>query len=192
MLNISFAISISRCLRSTDMLGNFNLINRENTPFSVKDILNLSEDTFLNYSSLDKMFMDTIGINCNGFLHCQQEPLRWDVGNIDMTDIYDSPEAYVQDNEYKNTQLSPPSPSSSVTPVESSSSSTSGVSVPIPYCSSPPATSSVNPSNKSECSTKVNTDSFNLQKWPTSKPTNLCNKLDGAIVQSVASASNSK
>lgn len=161
MVNSQKAILISEYLLSTDMLANFNAISRSNTPFSVKDILNLSEDTFFNYPTLDKMFMDAISVNCNGFLHHQHESHHWDMGNGEVTDIYESPETYSLENDYKNLNSSSPSPTTPVIHVESNSSSTCCTTAPIQYCTSPTVACPVYPSLKPETSLTVRIGGFN-------------------------------
>lgn len=188
MVNIKKRVLILHSFIFADMLANFNAVSRSNTPFSVKDILNLPEDTFLNYSTLDKMFMDALNINCNAYLHNSPDSQRWDVGNNETTNIYQTSESYSQDNEYKNLQRSSPPPSASVPQVQGNSSSICSPSIPVPFCSSPDATSSIYTSIKSENSLKLARNAFNnAPEWPTNRVSE-----EGASDQSDAPTSNSK
>ncbi|GFT35259.1 homeobox protein Nkx-2.3 [Nephila pilipes] len=63
----------------SDMLANGQSTNRSGISFSVKEILNLSDDSyFLNNSNFDKMLLDAIHLNCNNNLNWQQESSSWE------------------------------------------------------------------------------------------------------------------
>lgn len=154
----------------TDMLASFNAVTRSNTPFSVKDILNLPEDTFFSYSSLDKMFMDALNINCNGYMHSIPDSQRWNIVNNETTNLYQTSESYTQESDFKNLEPSSPTTTSSVTQAHNSSSSVCGTVVPVPFCPSPEATSSIYTSIKSENNLKLETDAFNnITDWSISR-----------------------
>lgn len=188
MVNIKQKALIPHSFIFADMLANFNVVSRSNTPFSVKDILNLPKDTFFNYSTLDKMFMDALNINCNDYLHNSPDSQRWDICNNETTNIYQTSESYSQDNEYKNLQRSSPSPSASVPQVQANSPSICSPSIPVLFCSSPDTTNSIYTSIKTENSLKLARNSFNnVPEWQTNKVSE-----EGASDQSDAPTSNSK
>lgn len=63
------------------MLANGQSTNRPGISFSVKEILNLSDDSyFLNNSNFDKMLLDAIHLNCNNNLNWQQE--SWEAEKV--------------------------------------------------------------------------------------------------------------
>lgn len=86
------------------MLANYNTVSsRSNTPFTVKDILNLPDGPLLNFINIEKMFSESLDVNYNESLHYQEDSHRWDITNSEMPLMCDeTPEPYAQENECRN------------------------------------------------------------------------------------------
>lgn len=172
------------------MLPNFNPVSRSNTPFSVKDILNLSGDTFFPNPSLDKIFMDTGNLNCNNIIPNSEESYRWGSSNIETSNDYESPVVCSQNSEF-NVQLPSPSPStSSLTSVLSNTSVT--IDSPLSYCTSPVTLNSISPDPNTGLPTEVRSDNFNVYEWNAVKTTEECDPSKGINDNSNTQLTNGK
>ncbi|KFM62909.1 Homeobox protein Nkx-2.3, partial [Stegodyphus mimosarum] len=157
------------------MLANCSTASRSNTPFSVKDILNLPEDPyFFSNPSIDKMLLEAINMNCNNNLHFQQEPPKWDTEASISTEPFETI-PYAQNSEYKTSHVVQ---TSSISPCVSTNSTACDINNPLCYNSSSFAMSPVQPQNKTGNCSKILSESFqNPNLWPACK--DRCDATDG-------------
>ncbi|XP_054709415.1 homeobox protein vnd-like [Uloborus diversus] len=147
----------------SDMLANCNPASRSNTPFSVKDILNLSDDQyFFNNASLDKILMD-MNVNYNQNLVFPQEQ-RWDTEHAVGSNSFETL-SFPESNEFKTTQIIAQTCSPSSSPASSihSSSSVCGPIITTSFSSNSGPLSSSYPPAKIDGNSEQGNENINNQ-----------------------------